>query len=178
MECSETCCDNNNIGVVLGARVGAACSYLEETPSMNSVSTKALSDRLLDWTDSILSAAEPSRRSSQEELLSASVRTLRTWEAEFAIVEGLVDSRHVYNGRIWMHSVETLLHSVMMSSQLKGGGAKLASALRDAIVLSCPPSLVGFSNCKMYCIGILFSALSCFSKYIQFIISPNGGCLV
>jgi hypothetical protein len=103
-----------------------------------------MADRLKRWANPILDAiADPASRDQEEVQLAAIVRSLDGWRLQVAEAAGEVNAVHVYNGRAWKYSVETIFHSVRFAAELKGGVSKVEKVLRLAITMAAPAAMAG-----------------------------------
>ena len=117
---------------------------LEEIAPFNSQELQFMADRLKRWANPILDAiADPALRDQEEVQLAAIVRSLDGWRLQVAEAAGEVNAVHVYNGRAWKYSVETIFHSVRFAAELKGGVSKVEKVLRLAITLAAPAAMAG-----------------------------------
>ena len=117
---------------------------LEEIAPFNSQELQFMADRLKRWANPILDAiADPASRDQEEVQLAAIVRSLDGWRLQVAEAAGEVNAVHVYNGRAWKYSVETIFHSVRFAAELKGGVSKVEKVLRLAITMAAPAAMAG-----------------------------------
>ena len=116
---------------------------VESQPEVNSDELLLIASQIRRWSGAVLQALEPGAREDEAAVMRRTVERLEGWASQVAEAEGIVTRRRSLEGRRWLHGSFKMFSALRFSSQLRGGANKLASALKQALMVVAPRFLVG-----------------------------------